>query len=101
LLTGTTPPSVNILKGTSSMAGKSSSLTSVYKRRQGSEVDSSLSSPFISEQSLGKEVPSFILPVKSSASSHSRFSVNELAPPDQKASLAQSILNGTWNNFHL
>ncbi|XP_073261414.1 amino acid transporter AVT1E [Populus alba] len=95
LLTGTTPPSVNILKGTGSMAGKTSSLTSVYKRRQGSEVDSSLSSPFISEQSLGKEVPSFILPVKSSASSHSRFSVNELAPSDQKASLAQSILNGT------
>ncbi|KAJ6992878.1 hypothetical protein NC653_016093 [Populus alba x Populus x berolinensis] len=74
--------------------------TSVYMRRQGSKVNSSLSIPIISDQSFGNEGPSSMLPVKSSSSSHSKLSINELASSHQRSSLAQSVINGR-KTYHL
>lgn len=94
MLSGMTPPSSGFLKGTS-MASATTSFTSVCRRRQNSEFGSYLSKPLISEQSLDQEeVPTSTLPMPLAASSHSKLSINELPPPDEKSSFAQAVLNG-------
>ena len=98
---GLTPLSVWFLRLERDQYGGHNQSTSVYMRRQGSKVNSSLSIPIISDQSFGNEGPSSILPGKSSSSSHSKLSINELAASShQRSSLAQSVINGR-KTYHL
>ncbi|XP_062168233.1 amino acid transporter AVT1D [Alnus glutinosa] len=94
MFTSVTPPFINFLRG-NSLTGISSVFSTAYKRPQSSELDSSLSKPLISETSLDKEeVPTHTLPVKSSASSYSKFSISEFPPPQEQCSFAQAVING-------
>ncbi|XP_058003079.1 amino acid transporter AVT1D isoform X2 [Hevea brasiliensis] len=86
---------ISFMKGTGGGGGITSSLTSVCKIGQSSEFASSLSKPLISQQSLDKEeVPTSTLPLKLSGSFPSRFSIDELPPPNKDSSFAQAVLNG-------
>jgi hypothetical protein len=94
MFTSVTPPFINFLRG-NSLTGISSVFSTAYRRPQSSELDSSLSKPLISETSLDKEEePTYTLPVKSSASSYSKFSISEFPPPQEQCSFAQAVING-------
>ncbi|KAL6987646.1 hypothetical protein U1Q18_013393 [Sarracenia purpurea var. burkii] len=93
---GVTPPSVNFLAGTSLTRISAPFLgSSPYRRPWASVPDYSLDYPLISTAKLDKEeVPTSFLPTKLSATpQQSKFSSNELPPPQQKCSYAQSVLN--------
>lgn len=94
MFTSVTPPFINFLRGNNSLTGISSVFSTAYKRPQSSELDSSLRKPLISETNLDKEVPTYTLPVKLSASSYSKFSISELPPPQEQCSFAQAVING-------
>ncbi|GFZ10968.1 transmembrane amino acid transporter family protein [Actinidia rufa] len=90
MYTSATPPSVCFLSN--------SFLTSAHKRPQAGVPDDSsqLNEPFISSPTLNKdEVPTSYLPVEKlyNTSQQTRFAANELPPPQQKCSYAQSVLN--------
>ncbi|KAF5953746.1 hypothetical protein HYC85_006602 [Camellia sinensis] len=95
LYTSLTSPSVSLITGTSLTRISASFLTSFHKKSQTSGPDSSANKPLISVSSLdSEEVPTSYLPEKLSATSHlSGFPSNELPPPQQQCSYAQSLLN--------
>ncbi|KAL7248361.1 hypothetical protein ACSBR2_003139 [Camellia fascicularis] len=95
LYTSLTSPSVSLITGTSLTRISASFLTSFHKKSQTSGPDSSVNKPLISVSSLdSEEVPTSYLPEKLSATSHlSGFPSNELPPPQQQCSYAQSLLN--------
>ncbi|XP_015582331.2 amino acid transporter AVT1D isoform X1 [Ricinus communis] len=89
-----TSPSISFMQGTS-LAGITSSLTSMCKRRLSPESASFLTKPLICHQNSEKqEVPTSTLPLKSSASSQSKFSLNELTQTNKESSFAQAVING-------
>ncbi|KAB1220830.1 Vacuolar amino acid transporter 1 [Morella rubra] len=93
MFSGLTPPSISILRG-ESLTGISSFISTAYNRPETSEHVSSASKPLLSETSLDKEVLSSTLPVKFSASTHSKFSISESLPPQKQCSFAQAVFNG-------
>ncbi|KAJ4704645.1 vacuolar amino acid transporter 1-like [Melia azedarach] len=92
ILSTVASPSIGFLKG-ASLQGISGSMSSLYKRNQGSYLESSLSRPLISDFGKEEVPPSPKIPAISNLSSRSKYSVTEL-PSASKCSFAQSVLNG-------
>ncbi|KAJ4849168.1 hypothetical protein Tsubulata_028908 [Turnera subulata] len=91
MLSGLTSPSLSFLKG-GSQANITPSLTSAYRRRQGSEGDFFLDKPLIPETTvLDGEASTSALPIDLIASPSLSFID---IPQERKSSLAQACFNG-------
>ncbi|QHO38811.1 vacuolar amino acid transporter 1-like [Arachis hypogaea] len=100
MLTSVTPPGISFIRRIGSKGSSNNQyLTTAFKRSQEwKQEDSSLAKPLVSDQlkevenGVSEEQPAR---QQSSVFQHSKFSLDDLPPPQHQCSFAQSVINGT------